>query len=333
MIPGRLGKRLQASTRAKDVAAPILLMLLILAGWEILVRVFEVPTYVLPPPLEIVEQIYLERVLIFGHLQVTLYEIVAGYLLACVVGFGLSVLIVYSKAFRRGVLPLIVASQTIPVIAIAPILVIWFGYNDVPRIIITALVAFFPLTVSFVTGLESLEPELINFFRSLNATGVQIFLKLRLPAALPNIFAGLKVATTLAVIGVSVLLALGYYHWRYWSVPWLAPNPIDNGIVWVKALLPGPAPPSIAVLPFASPGGDAAAETLAQGLSEDITTALGKVSDFKEIKVIAAASVQASGRTRSQRTFQCSRKQPRSFPRARSRQRLGTAAPQVPAPA
>jgi ABC-type nitrate/sulfonate/bicarbonate transport system permease component len=186
------------------VAAPILLMLLILAGWEILVRVFEVPAYVLPPPLEIVEQIYLERVLIFGHLQVTLYEIIAGYLLACVVGFGLSVLIVYSKAFRRGVLPLIVASQTIPVIAIAPILVIWFGYNDVPRIIITALVAFFPLTVSFVTGLESLEPELINFFRSLNATGFQIFRKLRLPAALPNIFAGLKVATTLAVIGATI---------------------------------------------------------------------------------------------------------------------------------
>jgi len=199
-----MSKRLRPSARAKDVAAPILLMALILAAWEILVQVFEVPTYVLPAPSEIVEQIYLERVMIFGHLRVTLFEIVAGYLLAALVGFLLSIAIVYSKAFRRGVLPLIVAAQTIPVIAIAPILVIWFGYNDVPRIIITALVAFFPLTVSFVTGLESLEPELINFFRSLNASGVQIFLKLRLPAALPNIFAGLKVATTLAVIGATI---------------------------------------------------------------------------------------------------------------------------------
>ncbi len=193
-------------SRAKDVAAPVLLMLAILAAWEALVRLFEVPTYILPAPSEILEQIYLERVMIFGHLRVTLFEIFAGYILACLVGFGLSVAIVYSKAFRRGVLPLIVAAQTIPVIAIAPILVIWFGYNDVPRIIITALVAFFPLTVSFVTGMESLEPELINFFRSLNANGYQIFLKLRLPAALPNIFAGLKVATTLAVIGAG----LGY---------------------------------------------------------------------------------------------------------------------------
>jgi NitT/TauT family transport system permease protein len=199
-----MSKRLRPSARAKDVAAPILLMALILAAWETLVQVFDVPTYVLPAPSEIVEQIYLERVMIFGHLQVTLFEIVAGYLLAALVGFLLSIAIVYSKAFRRGVLPLIVAAQTIPVIAIAPILVIWFGYNDVPRIIITALVAFFPLTVSFVTGLESLEPELVNFFRSLNASGVQIFLKLRLPAALPNIFAGLKVATTLAVIGATI---------------------------------------------------------------------------------------------------------------------------------
>jgi ABC-type nitrate/sulfonate/bicarbonate transport system permease component len=137
-------------------------------------------------------------------MSVTIFEILTGYVVACVVGFGLSLATVYSKSFRRGVLPLIVASQTIPVIAIAPILVIWFGYNAVPRIIITALVAFFPLTVSFVTGLQTVSTELINFFRSLNASGFQIFLKLRLPAGLPSIFAGLKVATTLSVVGATI---------------------------------------------------------------------------------------------------------------------------------
>jgi ABC-type nitrate/sulfonate/bicarbonate transport system permease component len=90
------------------------------------------------------------------------------------------------------------------VIAIAPLLVIWFGYNSLPRIIITALVAFFPLTISFVTGLQTVDILFINFFRSLNASALQIFLKLRLPAALPNIFGGLKVATTLAVIGATI---------------------------------------------------------------------------------------------------------------------------------
>jgi len=197
-------KPARLSARAKDVASPIGLMLLILVAWELLVRLLEVPTFVLPPPSEIVAEIYTDRAIIFGHLEVTLVVVVSGYVLAAIVGFGLSVTIVYSKSFRRGVLPLIVASQTIPVIAIAPILVIWFGYNIAPRIIITALVAFFPLTVSFVTGLQALEAEFINFFRSLNANGYQIFLKLRLPAALPNIFGGLKVATTLAVIGATI---------------------------------------------------------------------------------------------------------------------------------
>lgn len=204
MSRSKRGKSLLGSSAALDVAAPLSLMLFILACWELAVHLFDIPAFVLPPPSEIVVKIFTDRAIIFPHLQVTLFEIVCGYALAVVVGFLLSIAIVYSNAFRRGVLPLIVAAQTIPVIAIAPILVIWFGYNYVPRIIITALVAFFPLTISIVTGMQSLSQELINFFRSLNATPLQIFLKLRLPAALPNIFAGLKVATTLAVVGATI---------------------------------------------------------------------------------------------------------------------------------
>jgi NitT/TauT family transport system permease protein len=198
--PGRIG----IWGRSKGVAMPLLLTVAILATWEALVRLLAIPKYVLPTPSEIALEIVFDGGIIFRQLQVTLFEIFCGYALSAVVGFCLSVLIVYSPAFRRGVLPLIVASQTIPVIAMAPLLVIWFGYNSLPRIIITALVAFFPLTISFVTGLQAIEPELINFFRSLNASEIQIFFKLRLPAALPNIFGGLKVATTLAVIGATI---------------------------------------------------------------------------------------------------------------------------------
>jgi ABC-type nitrate/sulfonate/bicarbonate transport system permease component len=187
-----------------DVAAPALLAFLILAVWEVLVRVLGIQTFVLPTPTQIVATIFTDSAMIFRHLKVTLFEIACGYVLAAAVGFAVSLATVYSVAFRRGALPLIVAAQTIPVIAIAPILVIWFGYNAVPRIIITALVAFFPLTISFVTGLQSVTPDFIAFFRSLNASEFQIFLKLRLPAGLPNIFAGLKVATTLAVVGATI---------------------------------------------------------------------------------------------------------------------------------
>jgi len=198
------GRNRRRFSKAKDIAAPLALMFAILLAWEILVRLLEVPRFVLPAPSEILAEMFDSWAIIFGQLRVTLFEILTGYFLAVVVGFLLSILIVYSNSFRRGVLPLIVASQTIPVIAIAPVLVIWFGYNYVPRILITALVAFFPLTVSIVTGLQSLDKDFINFFRSLNASPLQLFLKLRFPAALPNIFAGLKVATTLAVVGATI---------------------------------------------------------------------------------------------------------------------------------
>jgi ABC-type nitrate/sulfonate/bicarbonate transport system permease component len=191
-------------SRTKGVVAPLALAAAILVAWEVAVRLLAIPRYVLPAPSQIATEIVVDRKIIFSQLGVTLFEILCGYILSCAVGFCLSILIVYSAAFRRGVLPLVVASQTIPVIAIAPLLVIWFGYNSIPRIIITALVAFFPLTISFVTGLQTIEPAFIDFFRSLKANEVQIFAKLRFPAALPNIFGGLKVASTLAVIGATI---------------------------------------------------------------------------------------------------------------------------------
>ena len=192
-------------SRFRDIASPVALMVLVLAAWEAAVHLFKIQPYVLPPPSMVLRALVNDGPrIIFPQLGVTLVEILAGYFLAIFVAFVLSVLIVYWAAFRRGVLPLIVASQTIPVIAIAPVLVIWFGYNATPRIIITAIVAFFPLTVAVVTGLQSVDPLLIDFFRTLKATSVQAFFKLRFPIALPNIFAGLKVAATLAVVGATI---------------------------------------------------------------------------------------------------------------------------------
>jgi ABC-type nitrate/sulfonate/bicarbonate transport system permease component len=189
----------------QEIGAPLLLAALVLLAWEAAVHLFGIAAYVLPPPSMIAKSVVNEGPkIIFPQLRVTLFEILSGYLLAIIVAFVLSVLIVYSNAFRRGVLPLIVASQTIPVIAIAPVLVIWFGYNSTPRIVITAIVAFFPLTVAIVTGLQSVDPLLIDFFRTLRANPVQTFFKLRFPIALPNIFAGLKVGATLAVVGATI---------------------------------------------------------------------------------------------------------------------------------
>ncbi len=199
-------KRLPSSiSRIGDAALPLGIMLAMLVLWEAAVHLLAIKSYVLPAPTAIFKELVTSGpTIILPQLKATLIETLAGYWLAVAVAAVLSVLILYSSAFRRGVLPLIIASQTVPVITMAPVLVIWFGYNSLPRIIITALVAFFPLTISTVTGLRSLEPQFIDFFRSLNATPSQVFFKLRLPVALPNIFAGLKVAATLAVIGATI---------------------------------------------------------------------------------------------------------------------------------
>jgi ABC-type nitrate/sulfonate/bicarbonate transport system permease component len=199
------GKNTSIGERVKDASLPVLIVMAIIFAWEAFVHLADIQSYVLPAPSAIVaEFIDSGTTVIIPQMWVTIAEVLAGYAVAIGVAAILSVLILYSRNFRQGVLPLIVASQTIPVIAIAPVLVIWFGYNMTPRIIITALVAFFPLTISTVSGLQSLDRQFIDFFRSLNARESQIFFRLRLPVALPSIFAGLKVGATLAVIGATI---------------------------------------------------------------------------------------------------------------------------------
>ena len=183
---------------------PVLIVAGTLAGWEALVRVFDVKPYLLPAPTRIAGRIVSDWPIIYDNFLVTLEEIALGFMLAVVVSMILGTLIAHWGAFRRGVYPLVIASQTVPIIAIAPVLVIWFGYSIVPRVLVTALIAFFPLVVNVVTGFRAVEREFADFFRSLEATPVQMFFKLSLPSAMPYIFAGLKISITLAVIGATV---------------------------------------------------------------------------------------------------------------------------------
>lgn len=184
--------------------APALIFVSVLAAWEILTRLLDIKPYLLPSPLLIVQTVLAEWPTLFSNYRVTLSEILLGFVLAFAVAMALGVSIAHSSAFRRGVYPLIIASQTVPMIAVAPVLIIWFGYNIIPRVLVTALIAFFPLTVTTVTGFNAVEADEVNLFRSMNGTRTQIFFKLSLPTALPFIFAGLKVSATLCVIGATV---------------------------------------------------------------------------------------------------------------------------------
>ena len=175
-----------------------------LLAWEAASRLFHIPSFVMPAPSAILGEGWAWRYRFIGHTWVTLYETLGGFALSIAVGVPLAVLIVYSPAMRSAVYPLIVLAQSVPKIAIAPVLLLILGYGEIPKVIVAFLVAFFPVVVDTATGLAATPPELLDLSRSYRASAFKTFLKVRLPMALPFFFAGAKVAITLSVIGAVV---------------------------------------------------------------------------------------------------------------------------------
>ncbi len=190
--------------RLTDIAAPIVLLAVLLAIWEGAVWLFDVPHYILPAPSRIAVSFVSHFSGLLYHAAVTLTEIVLGLILGGLGGFGLAVAVFYSPLLDRALYPLIIASQMIPVFAIAPLLIVWMGFGLWPKATVAALIGFFPIVINASDGLRSPNEESIELFRSLGATRGQIFAKLRLPASLPTLFAGLKVAVTLCVVGATI---------------------------------------------------------------------------------------------------------------------------------
>jgi len=195
---------------------PTLLMLALLGGWEVAVHINETPRWMLPPPSAILESFRTDWRLLLEHARVTLLEVVLGFGLALLTGIVTGVAIDSSLVLRRAIYPLIIASQTIPMVALAPLILIWFGYDLIPKILITALIGFFPIAVNTVDGLRSGDREMLGLLRSMGATGWQRFRIVRVPAALPLIFSGARIAITFCVIGavfaelVGASAGLGY---------------------------------------------------------------------------------------------------------------------------
>jgi NitT/TauT family transport system permease protein len=180
------------------------MLLGVLVVWEIAVRVFAVPAYILPPPSAIALVIGERVPLLAQHGWVSTVEIVLGYLLSIVVGIPLALATFLWPAFARSVYPVLVASQAVPKMAVAPLFIVWFGFGLLPKVLIAFLIAFFPIVISTVVGLAAIEPEKIHLARSMGLGAWATFFKIRLPNALPSIFGGLKIAITLAVVGAVV---------------------------------------------------------------------------------------------------------------------------------
>ena len=152
-----------------------------MAAWESWVRLADVPKWQLPAPSEIAEELVSSSSLLWEHTLVTLEEIVVGFLAALVAGLVLAGGIAYSRVLERSVYPIVIASQTIPIIAIAPLLLIWVGYGLTPKIIIVALICFYPIAVNTVDGLKATDPDMVNMVRTLGHPGVRSSPSYRFP--------------------------------------------------------------------------------------------------------------------------------------------------------
>ena len=234
------GKIGSALSKLRPWAAPVTILLGILVIWELGVQVWDIPKWQLPSPSAIGQELAASRSLLLEHTLVTLEEIVLGFIAALASGLVLATAIAYSRILERSVYPIVIASQTVPIIAIAPLLLIWVGYGIAPKVIVVALICFYPIAVNTVDGLKAVDPDMVNMMKTLGASRWQVFTKLQMPTAMPYMFSGIKVGISVsviaAVIGEWVGASAGLGYLITYSQPLFLTDRVFAAIVVLSAM-------------------------------------------------------------------------------------------------
>ncbi|AXB44346.1 ABC transporter permease [Amycolatopsis albispora] len=183
---------------------PFVLLALLFAGWWAITAAELVEPYEVASPGVTLETILAKPDYFLDHAWTTTYETLLGFVIATVIGVFAAVVMVYSSTIEKSLYPLLLFAQVIPKIAVAPLFVVWLGFGLGPKVIVAVLMAFFPVVISMVTGLKSIDPEMLELSATMGAKPWQTFWKIRFPASLPHLFSGLKVAATMAVTGAVV---------------------------------------------------------------------------------------------------------------------------------
>ncbi|GAA3755352.1 ABC transporter permease [Salinactinospora qingdaonensis] len=196
--PGKLRKWFASAWPSALVLVGILIV------WELAVEILGISEFVLAKPSEFIAETWQSRELLAAATWVTTQEIVYGFLISVAVGIALAVLIARFNWLYRAIYPLIVLFQVVPKVALAPIFILWFGYELTPKLLLVVVIAFFPITLNMLVGLRSIDQDLLLLMRSVGATRNQILTRIQIPTSLPYLFAGMRIAITLAVIGAVV---------------------------------------------------------------------------------------------------------------------------------
>jgi NitT/TauT family transport system permease protein len=194
----------RTAERIGDLVYPLAAVIVVLVIWQVLIWASGIPSYVVPGPLDVVKAATQIGPAVLAETLPTLFEILAGFALAVIIGVPLGIGLAAFRPFERAFFPLIIALQGIPKVALAPLFVVWFGFGFTPKILLALLIAFFPVVVDTIAGIRSVNPAYLSLGRSMQGTKRSIYMKIVLPHALPQIFAGFKIAMSLAIIGAVV---------------------------------------------------------------------------------------------------------------------------------
>ncbi|MGI6549755.1 MAG: ABC transporter permease [Syntrophomonadales bacterium] len=208
---------MKRSVNTGNILVPLAFISLVLALWEFLVRWRDIPEYILPGPVQITRTLAHTSLLMMDHARATILESLGGFALAIVLALVIAFVMNEIPLVRQALYPIIITSQTVPIVSVAPLLVIWFGYGVLPKIIVVILVCFFPIVISLLNGLAAVDPDYLQLFRSMRAGRWDTFRMVTLPLALPSFFAGLKISAAYSVMGAVIgewlgaKEGLGYY--------------------------------------------------------------------------------------------------------------------------
>lgn len=183
---------------------PIIFAALLIIIWELAAQLGNIPRYILPSPSDIVVTLVTILPSIKNHIITTLKEAMTGFFISVLFALTLAVLMDNIKILRKCIYPILIVSQTVPTIILAPLFAMWFGYGMLPKIIVVVLVCFFPIVISLMDGLDSVDGEMVNLLVSMGASKVEIFKNVKFPAAMVNFFSGLRIAATYTIIGAVI---------------------------------------------------------------------------------------------------------------------------------
>ncbi|MGL5754844.1 MAG: ABC transporter permease [Paraclostridium sp.] len=187
----------------------IITFLVIIIFWQATVEIKDIPQYILPTPIDILEVFISDFKNLYANTLVTLYEAIVGFSLALLIAIIVGILMDFLSIFKKCFYPIFLVSQTIPTITIAPLLIIWFGFGALPKILMVALTCFFPILISFIDGLENIDKDYLNLFKTMKSTKIQTFIHLKLPMSMDKLFSGIKISVTYMVVAATVAEWLG----------------------------------------------------------------------------------------------------------------------------